>query len=259
MQVRKEESPPEQSSTSLARITGKTPHRANTALTNKEKTLRLSNGIARRVLICALALALCATLALAQSGPPIPEPVDPPAEVAELRERFENLTPEQVRAAGYVADPPHCVAVPGLGGMGIHAVNGALMGSQFPTGKMDPDNPTVVLLDATQQKVIGIEWEAKDVGQGEMEMFGVPIKLQQGHPGAPDPHYMLHIFFKPDGKVRMLGADPAFDPDVTCPTGMPETGAGGMAGDDSHSPLWPTAAVLLLLGSTSWVYYRKGA
>ncbi len=64
-----------------------------------------------------------------------------PSKWAELRERFEDMTPDEVRAAGYVANPPICVAVPGIGGMGIHAVNQEVMGTQFPTGKMDPENP----------------------------------------------------------------------------------------------------------------------
>lgn len=219
--------------------------------------MNLKNGLVRRAVVGALLLTLCPAVAFAQGGPPIPDPVDPPEEVAELRERFEDMTPEEVRAAGYVAEPPHCVAAPGLGGMGIHAVNPELFGAQFPQGEMDPENPSVVLLDAKQENVIGIEWEAKNVGQGEMEMFGVPIKLQQGHPGAPDPHYMLHIFFKPEGKVRMLGADPAFDPDVMCPE-MPDTGAGGLAGGDDRFPAWPAAGLaLLLLGSAGWVVRRS--
>ncbi len=123
---------------------------------------------------------------------------------------------------------------------------------------MDPENPVILLLDATQQKVIGLEWEAKDIGQGNMELFGVPIKLQQGHPGEPDPHYMLHVYFKPDGKVLMLGSDPPFDPDVTCPAGMPQAGAGGMAGDSGYpAPLVATA--LMLLASAAWTLRRKAA
>ncbi len=116
-----------------------------------------------------------------------------------------------------------------------------------------------MLLDAKQEQVIGLEWEAKDVGQGEMEMFGVPIKLQQGHPGVPDPHYMLHVYFKSDGKLRMLGQDPPFDPDVMCPA-MPDTGAGGLAGGDERFPAWPAAGLaLLLVGSAGWVVRRSAA
>ena len=66
-------------------------------------------------------------------------------------------------------------------------------------------------------KVLGIEWEAKDVGQGPMELFGQTIQIQPGHPGAEDPHYMLHIYFMPNGKV-LYGTDPqtAFNPELSC-------------------------------------------
>ncbi len=95
-------------------------------------------------------------------------------------------------------------------------MNQELFEAQFPKGEMDPANPPVILLDQNN-KVLGIEWEAKDVGQGPMELFGQTIQIQPGHPGAEDPHYMLHIYFKPDGKV-LFGTDPqtAFDPKLSC-------------------------------------------
>jgi hypothetical protein len=73
------------------------------------------------------------------------------------------------------------------------------------------------LLDENEE-VVGVEWEAADVGQGPMELFGQTIELQPGHPGAEEPHYMLHIYFKPDGKV-LFGTNPqtAFDPEGVCP------------------------------------------
>lgn len=94
--------------------------------------------------------------------------------------------------------------------------------AQFPKGQMDPAQPPVLLLDQNN-KVIGVEWEAADVGQGPMELFGQSIQIQPGHPGAEEPHYMLHIYFKADGKV-LFGTDPqtAFDPDLSCP--LPTTG-----------------------------------
>jgi len=82
---------------------------------------------------------------------------------------------------------------------------------------MDPENPPVLLLGENDQ-VIGVEWEAKDVGQGPMKMFGQTIELQSGHPGVPEPHYMLHIYFKPGGKVLFGTNDQtAFDPEGICP------------------------------------------
>jgi hypothetical protein len=219
--------------------------------------LNLKHSIARRALVGALLVALCPTVAFAKGSPP--KPVDPPEQVAQLRERFESMTAGQGKSAGYVAEPPVCVSAPGIGGMGIHTINRELYGAQFPRGEMDPQNPSVLLLDANQERVIGLEWEAKDVGQGQMEMFGVPIRLQQGHPGVPEPHFMLHIYFKPNGKVLMLGADPAFDPDVKCPAGMPDAGAGGMAGRDGECPGWLATATVLLLGSASLLYFGTAA
>jgi hypothetical protein len=160
-------------------------------------------------------------MAIAQTS--TAQPVDPPQQVAQLRQQYDGLTPQQIEAQGYVPEGP-CVPSPqGPGAMGIHAINRELLQAQFPKAKMDPANPPILLLDENS-KVIGLEWEAKDVGQGPMKLFGQTIELQPGHPGVEEPHYMLHIYFKPDGKV-LFGTDAqtAFDPEGVCPQ-MPETG-----------------------------------
>ena len=101
--------------------------------------------------------------------------------------------------------------------MGTHAINQELFQAQFPNGEMDPANPNVLLIGQSG-KVIGLEWEAADVGQGPMKVFGQSIELQSGHPGIEEPHYMLHIYFKPDGKVLFGTNDQtAFDPELSCP------------------------------------------
>ncbi len=209
-------------------------------------------------------LILTLTLAApALAGGPPPgdgtEPIGEPEKVAQLRARYEGKSLDELKAMGYTFNTEECVSVPGIGGMGVHIINPQYYQAQFPKGAMDPENPVAVLLDADQQKVIGLEWEAKDVGQGEMELFGVPIKLQQGHPGIPEPHYMLHVYFKPGGKVLMLGADPAFDPDLTCPTAMPDTGAGGMArSENSWGLLWASlVSVVTLVLALAWTVRRR--
>ncbi len=145
------------------------------------------------------------------------QPVDPPQQVDQLRQQFEGLTVEQIEAQGYVPEGP-CVPSPsGVGAMGIHALNHELLQAQFPEGTMDPANPPALLLDENS-KVMRVEWEAADVGQGPMKMFGQTIEIQPGHPGVEEPHYMLHIYFKPGGKV-LFGTNPdtAFDPEGVCP------------------------------------------
>jgi hypothetical protein len=47
--------------------------------------------------------------------------------------------------------------------MGTHALNPELLGAQFPEGTMDPENPPVLLLNENDE-VMGVEWEAADVG-----------------------------------------------------------------------------------------------
>src|SRR5215212_7462067 len=133
-------------------------------------------------------------MAIAQSS--TAQPVDPHQQVAQLRQQYEGLAPQQIEAQGYVAEGP-CVPSPmGAGAMGTHAINRTLYEAQFPNGEMDPANPPVLLLDENSN-VIGLEWEADDVGQGPMKMFGQTIQIQPGHPGVEHPHYMLHIYFKP--------------------------------------------------------------
>jgi hypothetical protein len=173
----------------------------------------------RKVLLCGIAasalLALLPGIAMAQGSKP--QPVDPPPQVAQLRQQYEGLSPQQIEAAGYMPEGA-CVLNPqGIGAMGTHAINRKLLQAQFPKGTMDPANPPVLLLDENT-KVIGLEWEAKDVGQGPMKLFGQTIELQSGHPGVEEPHYMLHIYFKPDGKVLFGTNDQtAFDPEGSCP------------------------------------------
>ena len=185
------------------------------------------------VMAASLVLALLCGTAVAQTDSS--RPVDPPEQVAQLRQEYEGLTPQQIEDRGYVAEGP-CVPSPkGPGAMGIHAINRELLQAQFPNGEMDPANPPVLLLDENSN-VIGLEWEAKDVGQGPMKLFGQTIELQPGHPGVEEPHYMLHIYFKPDGKV-LFGTDAqtAFDPEGVCPemsassTASASTSAGASA------------------------------
>jgi len=173
----------------------------------------------RIIMLATVAAPMAAMLAIAgvASAQSTPQTVDPPEQVAQLRQQFEGLTAEQAEAEGYVPEGP-CVASPsGVGAMGIHALNPELLQAQFPNGTMDPANPPALLLDENEE-VMGVEWEAADVGQGPMEMFGQTIELQSGHPGVEEPHYMLHIYFKPGGKVLFGTNDQtAFDPEAACP------------------------------------------
>lgn len=190
----------------------------------------------------ALLLALYPTAAFAQAGPPPPaRPVAQSAEFAALRAKWEGMTEAQVRAAGYVANPPVCVTAASaglpaaLGAMGIHAVNEALAMPQLRSGRLDPQSPPIVLMDANR-RVVGVEWEAASTTTPPA-MFGQTVPLiPVGHEGPPEVrggHYMFHAFFKPNGMVLF----DSWDPDLKCPVAaqvplqLPRTGgpAAGLA------------------------------
>ena len=213
-------------------------------------------GIAAGIAASAL-LALSPGMAVAQNS--TAQPVEPPQQVAQLRQQFEGLTMQQIEAQGYVPEGP-CIPSPtGVGAMGTHAINQQLYQATFPAGTMNPSKPNVLLV-GQNGKVLGLEWEAANVGQGPMKMFGQTIELQSGHPGAEEPHYMLHIYFKPGGKVLFGTNDQtAFDPELSCPpmsasataTGTSTATATALA-DTGGMSLMPALAagtlVLLLAG-----------
>jgi hypothetical protein len=185
--------------------------------------------------VLVLAVAAGFTRAAGAQAPPAAEPVAQSAEYAQVRAKFENMTPDQIAAAGYVAaEPvPTCISSP-AGGMGYHYINPRHWAGQFESGQMDPLNPPLILLNEKQQ-VIGLEWEASKNIQPAPVLFGQPALLLQGHPGVPDDHYMLHSYFKPNGMVLFS----EFDPELICPgsanvvaaepVGMPRTGASDVA------------------------------
>ncbi len=203
----------------------------------------------RNLVLGALLAAFTPALVLAAE----PQPINPPEGFAEVRAKFEDMTPEEVAAAGYRAEPPICIADPALGGMGVHAVNMELLQAQFPTAEPDPENPPILLLNADMTRVVGLEWEAKDIGQGEMELFGQPVTLQPGHPGAPEPHYMLHAYFRPNGQVLFA----PFDPEVECPV-PPDTATVGQL-DKGIPPLAPAATLVVVFAATFGLLLRRRA
>lgn len=171
------------------------------------------------VVLASVLLLLAPAMALAE------EPTDQPRRFAELRERFEDMKPADWEAAGYQVIPPgHCIASP-AGGMGVHAINPQLHEAQFGPAQADPDNPPLLLLDATKQRVIGLEWEEADVGQDPPTLFGQPVPLLAGHPGIPEPHYMLHAYFRPNEQVLFA----EFDPQVSCELPPTSTSTGDAA------------------------------
>ena len=131
--------------------------------------------------------------------------------------RFHSIT--QAERAGYEAEPV-CVAHPTAGGMGVHAINGALMGDPA----VDATRPEIILYEPQEDgklTLIGVEYLVFDADQDlgtdadRPSLFGVPFDgPMPGHfPGMPV-HYDLHVWVWRDSPT---GTFVPFTPAVECP------------------------------------------
>lgn len=193
----------------------------------------MKHKLARFLAVGMMAAALMPGAAFAQGQQP--QPVDQSAEFAAVRSQFETMTEAQLAAAGYVANPRECVTAASaglpaeLGAMGIHAENRTLYGQQFPTGVVSADNPPIVLLDPSG-KVVGLEWEVSGNVTPEPELFGQTFPLLPGHPGVPEPHYMLHAYFYPKGQVLFA----TWNPNLSCAAGNDQQGGNSQTGGNNQ-------------------------
>ena len=125
--------------------------------------------------------------------------------------RFHSTT--QAIKAGYQPNN-HCVAVPGLGGMGYHWANRSLTDPDF-----NPTQPEVLLYAPDRNgnlKLVAVEFVVINVGQPRpsfgghlFDINGVP-PLQR----AGVPHWSLHVWLYEDNPN---GIFTPFNPNISCP------------------------------------------
>jgi len=148
------------------------------------------------------------------------------ARIRSATARYHRL--EVAQSDEYVLDP-HCVAVPGLGGMGHHAVN---MGRIGPF--VNPVEPGVLVYEpgkngkynlvAVEYLVPAEPWDA--MGSGGPPMLGQipfddhrelieiePDKFVNAKGGPAFPHYQLHVWV---WKNNPNGIYTPFNPNVNC-------------------------------------------
>lgn len=140
-----------------------------------------------------------------------PRLVDEPSGFRSLRARFEKMSVDRLEKAGYHVQPM-CIegamlGQPELGAMGQHAEHHTLYNEQFQSGKPDPHHPPTVMV--ANGRVVGVEWEFKNVGQEPPVLWAQTVNLGPAHPEVEEPHYMLHAYFRPNGKVLFGDWDPA--------------------------------------------------
>jgi hypothetical protein len=180
----------------------------------------------KRLLLASLTAlwVLAAVSSLVMAAPVVENKTDLNRDLAAVRAAtapFHEV--EAALAAGYVAVPvEHCVAVPGVGGMGMHYINMDLV--------MDPaidlTRPEVLLYEPTADgpRLVGVEYfYAIGAPDAPIPVPAPPAPVlfgrnfdgpMLGHePGMP-PHYDLHVWVwrnNPDGMFA------PYNPNVSCP------------------------------------------
>jgi hypothetical protein len=127
----------------------------------------------------------------------------------------------QAQADGYTIAGEPCVAEPGLGAMGIHAVNPALIADPA----INPMQPEILLYLPKANgrlELIGVEYFKVDADQNlatdadRPSVFGQPFDgPMPGHTPTMPIHYDLHVWFWADNPAGMFAP---FNPSLSCPS-----------------------------------------
>jgi hypothetical protein len=163
--------------------------------------------------VAALVVALVGIVTAAASPP------DELQAVQAATARYHSFV--QAQADGYtIADEP-CVAAPGLGAMGIHAVNPALIADPA----INPTQPEILLYLPQANgglELIGVEYFKVDADQNLATDDDRPSVLGQpfdgpmlGHNPTMPIHYDLHLWFWADNPAGFFAP---FNPNLSCPS-----------------------------------------
>ena len=128
---------------------------------------------------------------------------------------------QQAQAAGYTTAGEPCVAVPGLGAMGIHAVNPALVGDPA----INSTQPEVLLYLPNANgrlQLVGVEYMKIDDDQNintdydRPSLFGQPFNgPMEGHNDHMPIHYDLHVWLWADNPAGLFTP---FNSSLSCPS-----------------------------------------
>lgn len=171
--------------------------------------------ITRSVLTGALVLAATVTaIAPAQAAPPADSPSALNKLLAQTRAgvaKYHDV--DAALAAGYVPIS-ECVEAPGVGAMGVHYLNPALVNPGAPVNPGEPEMLTYGPSASGELELWSAEFFQPDVGQPTPTYGSQPFDgPMPGHgPGAPV-HYDLHVWV---GKHNPAGMFADFNPSLHC-------------------------------------------
>ena len=166
-----------------------------------------------RALILTVVLLVTAALPAAAASP------DALQELRAATAKYHSLA--QAAADGYLMEGEPCIEAPGLGAMGFHAANPALVGDSTS----DPLQPDILLYapDANGKlKLVAVEYLVFDADQDlstdddRPSIFGQSFDgPMPGHNPFMPVHYDLHIWLWADNPA---GTFAPFNPSLSCGT-----------------------------------------
>jgi hypothetical protein len=166
------------------------------------------------------ALAMVATISLTAVGLVAARDGSLPADWQEVRAavaRYHSFY--QAARDGYTIENEPCVAEPGLGTMGIHAINPALIADPA----IDPLRPEILLYAPRangELELVGVEYMRPDA-DGDLTtdsdrpfVLGVPFDgPMPGHTPVMPVHYDLHVWVAEENPAGLFAP---FNPAITC-------------------------------------------
>jgi hypothetical protein len=146
-------------------------------------------------------------------------------DVRNATEQYRNVATAEAAGYGEFRDAAGlaCIEMPGVGGMGVHYVNGGLVGDAV----VDPLRPEAVVyaqggggalkLAALEYIVFQAAWEAEHgAGAAPPSLFGVAFELTPaGNRYGLPPFYALHAWLF---RGNPAGQFTPWNPRVTCPS-----------------------------------------
>ena len=182
-----------------------------------------------------LAIALAAVAAAAPATPQqVARDLGVDPQLAAVRKATAKYQDVRVALAdGYLSEQ-HCIAMPGLGAMGVHFVHPKRMGLVMKDGRIDgtdteidPTQPELLIYEPQADgrlELVAVEYYTSQAawGAGPMPTFyGVPFNDMKDDPSTPDvdeghgftPHYDLHVWLY---RTNPRGMFAQWNPNVSC-------------------------------------------
>lgn len=167
---------------------------------------------------------------------------DVASRLAAVRRATSKYRDVKVAEAEGYASLHGCVAMPGLGAMGVHYVNAKLAGVTRKGGRihstdrtLDPLTPEILIYEPQRDgrmELVAVEyWTARETwGDGPApSLFDHPFDLMQDDPATPDvdegheftPHYDQHVWLY---RANPKGMFAQWNPAVSCEAGAKAVG-----------------------------------